>query len=168
MCSSDLNIKQLAERYNDYLIEQRRYFHQNPELSLNEVNTTLKIVKELKKLDIEVITFPDYQGCIGILKGKIPGKTIMLRADIDALPVKEKTGLAYASENGNMHACGHDTHMAVLLCAAKILSSLKNEFDGTIKFLFQSGEEVGFGSKYYVENGYLDDVDAIYGAHIWS
>jgi len=108
-----MNIKQLAERYNDYLIEQRRYFHQNPELSLNEVNTTLKIVKELKKLDIEVITFPDYQGCIGILKGKIPGKTIMLRADIDALPVKEKTGLAYASENGNMHACGHDTHMAL-------------------------------------------------------
>lgn len=163
-----MNIKQLAEKYNDYLIEQRRYFHQNPELSLNEVNTTLKIVKELQKMDIEVITFPDYQGCIGTLKGKKPGKTIMLRADIDALPVKEKTGLAYASENGNMHACGHDTHMAVLLCAAKILSSLKNEFDGTIKFLFQSGEEVGLGSKYYVENGYLDNVDAIYGSHIWS
>lgn len=163
-----MNIKQSAEKYNDYLIEQRRYFHQYPELSLNEVNTTSKIADELRKMDIEVITFHDYQGCIGILKGKNPGKTIMLRADIDALPVQEKTNLSYASVNGNMHACGHDTHIAVLLCAAKILSTLRNEFDGTVKFLFQSGEEVGFGSKYYVKNGYLDDVDAIYGAHVWS
>lgn len=163
-----MNIKQSAEKYNDYLIEQRRYFHQNPELSLNEVNTTSKIADELRKMDIEVITFHDYQGCIGILKGKKSGKTIMLRADIDALPVQEKTNLSYASVNRNMHACGHDTHIAVLLCAAKILSTLRNEFDGTVKFLFQSGEEVGFGSKYYVKNGYLDDVDAIYGAHVWS
>jgi len=92
----------------------------------------------------------------------------MLRADIDALPVKEQTGLPFASTNGNMHACGHDTHMAIQLGVAKILTELKDELPGTVKLLFQSGEEVGFGSKYYVDNGYLDDVDAVYGAHIWS
>lgn len=161
-------IKKLAEKYSDYIIEQRRYFHQIPELSLNEVKTTEKLVEELKKMDMEVITFPDYQGCIGILKGGKPGKTIMLRADIDALPVKEQTGLPFASTNGNMHACGHDNHMAVQLGAAKILTELKDELPGTVKLLFQSGEEVGFGAKYYVEKGYLNDVDAVYGTHIWS
>jgi amidohydrolase len=161
-------IKNLAEKYSDYIIEQRRYLHQIPELSLNEVKTTEKLVEELKKMGMEVITFPDYQGCIGILKGGNPGKTVMLRADIDALPVKEQTGLPFASTNGNMHACGHDNHMAVQLGAAKILTDLKDDLHGTVKLLFQSGEEVGFGAKYYAEKGYLDDVDAVYGTHIWS
>jgi amidohydrolase len=92
----------------------------------------------------------------------------MLRADIDALPVKEQTGLPFASTNGNMHACGHDTHIAMQLGAAKILSDLKKEIKGTVKLLFQSGEEVALGAKYYANNGYLDDVDAVYGTHIWS
>lgn len=161
-------IKNLAEKYNDYIIEQRRFLHTIPELSLHETNTTKKLVEELEKMGMEVITFSDYNGCIGVIKGGKPGKTVMLRADIDALPVNEKTGLAFASTNGNMHACGHDTHMAVQLGAAKILTELKQELPGTVKLLFQSGEEVGNGSKYYVDNGYLDDVDAIYGAHVWS
>lgn len=161
-------IKNLAEKYSDYIIEQRRFLHQIPELGLNEVKTTEKLVEELKKMDMEVIAFPDYQGCIGIIKGGKPGKTVMLRADIDALPVKEQTGLPYASTNGNMHACGHDNHMAIQLGTAKILTDLKDELNGTIKLLFQSGEEVGYGAKYYVEKGCLDDVDAVYGAHIWS
>lgn len=161
-------IKELAEKYSDYIIEQRRYLHQIPELSLNEVKTTEKLVEELKKMNIEVITFPDYNGCIGIIKGGKPGKTVMLRADIDALPVQEKTGLSFASRNGNMHACGHDTHMATQLGAAKILNDLKDELHGTVKLLFQSGEEVALGAKYYVNNGYLDDVDAVFGTHIWS
>lgn len=161
-------IKKLAEKYSDYIIEQRRYLHQIPELSLNEVKTTEKLVEELKKMDIEVITFNDYNGCIGIIKGGKPGKTVMLRADIDALPVQEKTGLSFASTNGNMHACGHDTHMATQLGAAKILNDLKDELHGTVKLLFQSGEEVALGAKYYVDNGYLDDVDAVFGTHIWS
>lgn len=161
-------IKNLAEKYTDYIIEQRRFFHTIPELSLNEVETTAKLVEELKKMDMEVITFPDYNGCIGIIKGAKPGKTVMLRADIDALPVKEQTGLPFASTNGNMHACGHDTHIAMQLGAAKILSDLKKEIKGTVKLLFQSGEEVALGAKYYANNGYLDDVDAVYGTHIWS
>lgn len=161
-------IKNLAEKYKDYIIEQQRYLHAIPELSLNEVNTTKKLVEELEKMGIEVLSFPDYNGCIGIIKGGKPGKTIMLRADIDALPVKEETGLPYAAKNGNMHACGHDTHMAIQLGTAKILNDLKEELHGNVKLLFQSGEEVGYGSRYYVDNGYLDDVDAVYGAHIWS
>lgn len=163
-----MDIKNLSEKYKDYIIEQRRFLHTIPELSLNETNTTKKLAEELEKMGIEVITFPDYNGCIGIIKGNKTGKTVMLRADIDALPVNEKTNLPYASTNGNMHACGHDNHMAVQLGAAKILNELKDELHGTVKLLFQSGEEVGIGSKYYVENGYLDDVDAVYGAHIWS
>ncbi|MFA9423801.1 MAG: amidohydrolase [Sedimentibacter sp.] len=161
-------IKDLAKKYEDYIIEQRRYLHTIPELSLQEKNTTKKLVEELEKMGMEVITFSDYNGCIGVIKGGKPGKTVMLRADIDALPVKEKTGLPFASTNGNMHACGHDNHMAIQLGTAKILTELKDELPGTVKLLFQSGEEVGIGSKYYVDNGYLDDVDAIYGAHIWS
>lgn len=161
-------IKELAQKYADYIIEQRRYFHTIPELSLNEVKTTEKLVEELKKMDMEVITFPDFQGCIGIIKGAKPGKTVMLRADIDALNVKEQTGLPFSSTNNNMHACGHDTHMAMQLGAAKILNNLKDELHGNVKLLFQSGEEVALGAKYYVDKGCLDDVDAVYGTHIWS
>lgn len=161
-------IKELAKKHEDYIIEQRRALHAIPELSLHETNTTKKLVEELEKMGIETISFPDYNGCIGIIRGGKPGRTIMLRADIDALPVVEKTGLPFASTNGNMHACGHDTHMAVQLGAAKILNEIKNELPGTVKLLFQSGEEAGMGSKYYVEKGYLDDVDAVYGAHVWS
>ncbi|MCG1012044.1 amidohydrolase [Tepidanaerobacter sp. GT38] len=163
-----MTIKELAEKYSDYIIQQRRFFHQNPELSLKEYNTTKALVDELTKMGIEVTTFPDYTGVIGLIRGGKPGKTVMLRADIDALPVEEKTGLPFASTNGNMHACGHDCHIAMQLGAAKILMDLKDELHGNVKLLFQAGEEVGYGAKYYVEKGYLDDVSAVYGTHIWS
>lgn len=164
-----MKIRELAEKYSDYIIERRRFYHETPELSLKEFETTKNLVKDLKELGVdEVITFPDYLGAIGIIKGGKSGKTVMLRADIDALPVEEKTGKPYSSTNGLMHACGHDCHMAMQLGAAKILVNLKDEIEGNIKLLFQSGEEVGYGSKYYVENGYLDDVNAVYGTHIWS
>ncbi|SHJ14881.1 amidohydrolase [Lutispora thermophila] len=161
-------IKELAEKYSDYIIQQRRFFHANPELSLKEYNTTKALAEELTKIGVEVTTFPDYTGVIGLIRGGKPGKTVMLRADIDALPVEEKTCLPFASTNGNMHACGHDTHMAMQLGAAKILMDLKDELHGNVKLLFQAGEEVGYGSKYYVEKGYLDDVSAVFGMHIWS
>ena len=100
----------------------------------------------------------------------VPGaKTVALRADIDALPVEEKTGLPFASENpGVMHACGHDNHMAMLLGAAKILCEVKDELEGNVKLLFQAAEETCFGAEYYVQQGVLDGVDAIYGQHIWA
>jgi len=161
-------IKELAEKYSDYIIQQRRFFHANPEHSLKEYKTTKALAEELTRMGIEVATFSDYTGVIGLIRGGKPGKTVMLRADIDGLPVEEKTGLPFASKNGNMHACGHDCHMAMQLGAAKILMDIKDQLSGNVKLLFQAGEEVGYGSKYYVDKGYLDDVSAVYGMHIWS
>lgn len=163
-----MHIKNLAEKYNDYIIERRRFFHSIPELSFEEVKTTEEIKQNLESMGIEVQTFPDYNGLVGTICGTHPGKTVMLRADIDALPVEEHTGLSYASTNGKMHACGHDAHISMLLGAAKILCDMKDEIKGTVKLLFQSAEESCYGAKYYVENGVLDGVDAIFGMHIWG
>lgn len=163
-----MDIKNLAEKCSDYIIERRRFFHSIPELSFEEAKTTEEIKQNLESMGIEVETFPDYNGLVGTIRGSQPGKTVMLRADIDALPVEEHTGLSYASTNGNMHACGHDAHISMLLGASKILCSMKEEIKGTVKLLFQSAEESCYGAKYYVENGVLDGVDAIFGMHIWG
>ena len=163
-----MNIKALAEKNNDYIIDRRRFYHAIPELSFEEVQTTKELVQDLKSLGIETETFPDYNGLVGTIKGGKPGRTVMLRADIDALPVEEHTDLPFASKNKNMHACGHDAHISMLLGAAKILSENKNELKGTVKLLFQAAEESCYGAKYYVENGVLDGVDAVYGMHIWG
>ena len=164
-----MDIKALAKEAESYIIDRRRYFHKHPELSFKEWETTKTIVAELEAMGLPVVTFPDYPGCIATLDSGKPGRTLMIRADIDALPVQEKSGFDYSSVNdGVMHACGHDTHIAMALGAAKVLCSIKDELKGKIKFLFQSGEEMGCGAKYYVENGYLDDVDAVFGMHIWA
>lgn len=163
-----MNIKLLAEKHNDYIIEKRRFYHSIPELSFEEKRTTSELAKDMKKLGIEVEIFPDYNGLVGTINGKKEGKTVMLRADIDALPVEEHTGLPFASCNGNMHACGHDAHISMLLGAAKILAETKNELEGTVKLLFQAAEESCYGAKYYVENGVLDGIDAVFGMHIWG
>lgn len=164
----NMDIKQLAEKYESYIIEQRRFFHQCPELSFEEVETTNELKIRLEEMGIEVQTFDDYNGLVGTIKGGKQGKTVMLRADIDALPVEEHTDLSFRSTNGKMHACGHDAHMAMLLGGAKILMDLRSEIQGTVKLLFQAAEESCAGSKYYVEHGVLDDVDAIFGMHIWG
>lgn len=164
-----MDIKALAKEAESYIIDRRRHFHKHPELSFKEWETTKTIVAELEAMGLPVVTFPDYPGCIATLDSGKPGRTLMIRADIDALPVQEKSGFDYSSVNdGVMHACGHDTHIAMALGAAKVLCSIKDELKGKIKFLFQSGEEMGCGAKYYVENGYLDDVDAVFGMHIWA
>ena len=164
-----MNIREQAEKYNDYIIGQRRYFHRHPELSFEERETTAAIKRELEAMGIAVETFPDYYGLIGTIEGAEIGPVVMLRADIDALPSHEKTGLPFASENdGLMHACGHDAHIAMLLGAARILCDMKSELRGTVKLLFQSAEESCHGAEYYVEKGCLDGVDAIFGMHIWG
>lgn len=163
-----MKIRELAEKYNDYIIERRRFYHTIPELSFEEVETTKALVEDLKSMSIEVTTFPDYNGLVGHIRGGKPGKTVMLRADIDGLPVEEKTGLPFASTNGNMHACGHDAHIAMLLGAAKILVDIKDELEGNVKLLFQAAEESCYGAKYYVDNGVLEGVAAIFGMHIWG
>ena len=163
-----MDIKEKVENIKDYIIEMRRHFHQNPELSLEEFETTKKIVNELEKMSIEVSTFKDgLTGCIGTIKGAKEGKTLLLRADIDALSVHEKTNLEFASRvDGKMHACGHDCHAAMLLGVTKILSEMKDKFSGNIKLFFQAAEEIGLGAKLSIEQGIMDNVDACYGVHV--
>ncbi len=165
-----MDIRALAEKNSDYIIERRRFYHQHPELSFQEWETTKALIEDVKAMGLEIQTFDDYPGFVATLDTGRPGRTVMLRSDIDALPVNEKTGLPFASQNeGVMHACGHDNHMAMLLGAMKILCEVKDEIKGgKVKFIFQSGEEMGYGAKYYVEHGVLDDVDAIFGMHIWG
>lgn len=164
-----MDIKQLAEKYDGYIIEQRRYFHAHPELSFEEFETTRAIAERLSEMGIPVTTFPDYNGLVGHIKGGKPGKTVMLRADIDALPSIEATGLPFTSQNeGKMHACGHDAHTAMLLGAAKILNDVKDSLCGDVELLFQAAEESCYGASYYVENSVLDNADAVFGMHIWG
>ena len=134
------NIRELAEQYNDYIIERRRYYHSCPELSGQDIHTTEALKADLEAMGVEVELCKTCHGLVGTIKGGKPGKAVVaLRSDTDALPVEEKTGLPFASENpGVMHACGHDNHMAMLLGAAKILCEVKDELEGNVKLLFQA------------------------------
>lgn len=159
---------ELAKKYHDYVIKMRREFHKNPEASMQEYNTCKKIKEELEKIGVEYKGIAG-TGIIATIKGSQPGKCIALRGDIDALAVIEETGKEYSSKvDGLMHACGHDTHAAMLLGAVKVLKDMKDEIHGTVKFFFQPGEEVGKGAKKMVEEGALEGVDSIMGIHIAS
>lgn len=163
-----MQVKELAARIQPELVELRRYFHQHPEPSWEEVNTANRIAEELAKLGISVERKAK-TGVVGTLKGTRPGRTVALRADIDALSITEETELPFASQNeGYMHACGHDAHITCLLGAAKILSQLKDEIAGTVKFIFQPAEELAQGAKKLVEEGVMDGVDGIFGLHVWG
>ena len=166
------------------VIEWRRHFHQYPELSNREVKTAAIVADHLKKLGIEVQTGVAKTGVVGLLKTGKPGPVIALRADMDALPVTERNSLPYASkekaifndqETGVMHACGHDTHVAILMAVAEILSKNKSDLKGTIKFIFQPAEEgpppgEDGGAGLMVREGVLENpkVDVIFGMHIQS
>ncbi len=168
-----MNYKALAEQTLDYIVEQRRWCHQHPELSLQEVETTQHIEEELRKMGYtEIHRYPEHTGLFAMLRGdkaSPESKTVALRADIDALPVEEKTGLPFASENpGVMHACGHDCHISMLLGAAKMLMDTKETLQGNVKLIFQAAEETCNGAEYFVKEGILDDVDAILGQHVWA
>lgn len=159
-----------ANQINDELINIRRYLHQHPELSNQEVATSEFITKELKALDIEVTTGVGGTGVVGLLKGKNPGKTIGIRADMDALPVDEETGLDFSSTNlGAMHACGHDLHMTIVLGVAKVLSKKRHKMNGNIKFIFQPAEEKLIGAAQMIADQVLEHpkVDAIIALHCW-
>lgn len=163
-----MKVRELAAKIQPQLVELRRYFHMYPEPSFEEVNTANKIAEELTKLGIPVQRIAK-TGVVGTLKGAKPGPTVALRADIDALSIKEETGAEYASKNeGFMHACGHDCHITTLLGAAMILSELKDEIAGTVKFLFQPAEELAQGAKKMVEEGAMEGVDAVFGMHVWG
>lgn len=175
-------IDQKADDLEEQVIEWRRYFHENPELSNREFNTAKKVAAHLESLGLEVQTGVAYTGVVAVLKGAKPGPVVALRADMDALPVVERTNVPFKSkmmgeyqgnEVGVMHACGHDTHIAILMGVAQILTEMQGELEGTVKFIFQPAEEgapagEGGGAKMMVEEGVLKnpDVDAIFGLHI--
>ena len=159
---------ELSKKYFDYVVKMRREFHMNPEPSMEEYNTSKRIKDELDAMGVEYKTIAG-TGVIATIKGVKVGKTVALRGDIDALSVIEETGVDYASKNyGMMHACGHDTHGAMLLGAVKVLNDMKDEIEGTVKFFFQPGEEVGKGAAAMVAEGALDGVDSVMGIHISS
>lgn len=177
-------IDEHAAELEEQVIEWRRDIHENPELSNREFRTAEKVAAHLRDLGLDVETGVSKTGVVGVLEGGAPGPVIALRADMDALPIKERVDVPFASTdsamyNGErvpvMHACGHDTHVAMLMGAAEILSSLREELPGTVKFLFQPAEEGApegerGGADVMVEEGVLSapDVDAVFGLHIRS
>lgn len=162
-------IKQTILNKEEEMIAFRRDLHMHPELQWQEFRTTDQVAKELDKLGIPYRrTNPT--GLIADLKGGKPGKTVALRADMDALPVQElNQDLSYKStEDGKMHACGHDSHTSMLLTAAKALVEVKDELAGTVRFIFQPSEENAEGAKEMVAQGAMEGVDHVFGIHIWS
>jgi len=161
-----------AKEIESNIISWRREFHMYPELAYNEKRTSKRVAELLTKWGYKVITGIAETGVVGILKGEdANGKTVALRADMDALPIQEENDVPYKSRiDGVMHACGHDAHTAMLLGAAKILSEMKDKLRGTVKFIFQPAEEGVGGAKRMVEEGVLKDpdVNAIFGLHVWS
>lgn len=161
-----MNIKELSKKYRQYTVDMRREFHMHPELSMREERTSQRIKEELDKMGIPYVSMAG-TGVLATIKGKTEGKTIALRADIDALEITEKTDVPYKSQNeGIMHACGHDCHAAMLLGAAKVLNEIKSELNGTVKLIFQPGEEVAQGAKGMIKDGALNNVDEVFGMHV--
>lgn len=163
-------VKRLQKEYEGDIIAWRRHLHQYPEVSFEEQATTQYLAGELDKLGIPYEINPEKNtGIVAWIEGAKPGKTIMLRADIDALNVTEQTGHEFASKHeGKMHACGHDAHMAILLGAAKMLKTLQQDIEGKVFLVFQPAEESAEGAKYMKEFGtWFAETDSVFGGHIW-
>jgi amidohydrolase len=153
------------------LVRRRRWFHMRPELSLEEHETAAAIAEHLRRIGLEVREGVGGTGVVGLLRGARPGRTLMLRADIDALPVDERGAAEYVSRvPGKMHACGHDGHIAIALTVAEILADWRERLAGTVKFVFQPAEERACGAEPMVAAGVLrdPDVDGAIGLHLWS
>lgn len=162
-----------SNKIESKIIEMRRKIHSEPELSFKEFKTSEYVAEKLREMGIKVKKRVGGNGVVGILEGKKKGKVVALRADMDALPVTEEVDIPFKSKNeGVMHACGHDTHVAMLLGAAMLLSKHKSELYGTVKFLFQPAEEDGGrgGAKPMIEAGVMNNpkVDYVFGLHIWA
>ncbi|MDN5636211.1 MAG: amidohydrolase, partial [Brevibacterium sp.] len=152
------------------LSELRRELHRNPELGLDLPITQKLALDALEDLPLEITTGKNLSSIVAVLRGGKPGPTVLLRGDMDALPVAEETDLDFASTNGRMHACGHDLHVAGLVGAAKLLSAHQEELAGTVAFMFQPGEEGQGGAKDMIDEGMFDAIgstpDAAYGIHV--
>ena len=165
----NLHIKEAIPFYNEELISLRRKLHSEPELSWEEYKTTAFICSYLEELGIS-FRKTEPTGVIAEIEGGLPGRTVALRADMDALPVEELTeDIPYASkEAGKMHACGHDAHTAMLLIAAKVLNERKAEIPGKVRLIYQPAEEAAAGAREMVRQGAMDGADQVFGIHIWS
>lgn len=164
------DLKRLALAHHDRIVAIRRDLHRIPEPAYTEKKTSSYVASKLEDLKLIVETGLARFGVVGLLETGRPGKTLLIRADMDALPVTENTGLPFSSENeGVMHACGHDAHMAMVLGTAAALAEIKEEFSGNIKFVFQPAEEGPGGAKPMIEQGVMDDpvVDYSLGCHVW-
>ncbi len=165
----DIINKKIEQLYPEF-VKIRRYLHENPELSTKEFNTQKYLLHLLDKYDVQIDSNIKGTGICATLKGKLPGKTIAFRGDMDALNIKEETDLPFKSNNDEvMHACGHDSHMTFLIGSLMILSEFRNHLKGNIKFIFQPAEESIGGAKEMIEDGALNNpkVDLIIGSHIW-
>jgi amidohydrolase len=155
----------------DEVIEQRRYFHKHPEVSFSEHETSRYLKERLRELGLDLETCPTETGAVALLDTGRPGKTVMLRADIDALPIQEESGVDFESRiDGRMHACGHDAHMAIMIGVARTLIDRIWDINGKYLFVFQPAEEIVEGAKAMIARGLLDDhrPDVVLGLHIAS
>ena len=160
-----------ARRIKAYTVERRRDFHKHPELGFEETRTAGIVAETLEELGLEVTTGVGGTGVVGLLRGKADSQVLLLRFDMDALPIQEENEVDYASEApGKMHACGHDSHVAVGLSVAKLLAPVRDSLNGTVKFVFQPAEEGGGGAMRMVEAGVLKDPvpDYAMGMHVWN
>lgn len=154
-----------AKALEEYMVSLRRHFHQHPEKSMEERETTAFIMAQLNEMGIPHRKLSP-SGVVAEIAGGRPGKTVALRADMDALTIQEETGLPFASQTeGLMHACGHDLHMAGLLGAARLLWQERQSLGGNVRLIFQPGEEVGKGAKAVIEQGGMEGVDMVFGMH---
>ena len=161
-------VQALSDRYESETLALRRAIHADPELSFREVHTAARVCEALKSIGIPFRSGIAGTGVVADLHGAAPGKTLLLRADMDALPITEENGLPFCSRNpGVMHACGHDVHTANLVAVARILHALRDQWSGTVRFVFQPAEESGGGGRKMIEAGIFDDisVDASMALH---
>lgn len=156
------------EKYRDFVVDMRREFHMNPELSMQEFRTQKRVMEELEKAGISCKKCGG-TGVLAEIKGGSSNRMIAMRADMDALGMAEEKTVEYRSQvEGCMHGCGHDGHTAMLLTSALMLNDLKDKLDGTVRFLFQPGEETAQGAKAMIEDGCLEGVDWVFGTHLWN
>lgn len=164
-------MKELAHAQHAELVNIRRHLHENPELGFEEVATAQYIADYLAGLGLEVTSQVAKTGVVALIRGAWPGKTVAIRADMDALPIQELNEVPYKSKHpGKMHACGHDAHVAAAIGAARILWELRDQINGNVKFIFQPAEEAPGGAEPMIAAGVLENpaVDAIIGGHVWG
>lgn len=161
----------MARQMRDELVERRRDFHRHPELAFQEVRTAGIVAHTLRELGLEVSTGIGKTGVVALLEGNGDGPTVLVRADMDALPVLEQNAADYVSQtDGKMHACGHDGHTSILLGVARMLSAHKNRLNGNVKFVFQPAEEIARGAQAMIDDGALSNPTphVALGLHLWN